>query len=633
MEHGFVVGRFVDSDAGLGPEPVISGSIGRVEFIPMASTVLTETTEVPAKAVRRSRSFTLDGRGVLGEMVDGQFRTGVWLAVGRWRVRTHLRFTDDVDFMTDVTPGHTVENPLSLPLEAPVELPPHAVEVVRTSDRVRAEAAAGRAESALEGVGEAIDNAFPVQPSALYSIPEDYPTIQDAVNDLYLKNIEQGAVIELRISEGHNPSSGVEVSNGDYSNFRVTSVDPIVPVSESFEGNFIGGKSAAMPTLACLVDMRNLGGDGLRAENNSRGLVEPYCGIQNAGGTGCYVGGSSVWAFRSEFSGSNNRNLWITRTSSFCGERGIFSKNKGGAYMVYVSRASRATLDGADCTGALEIAIAALRSQINAMNVDVSDAGSTGLHSTQGSSISFRGGQASNCNRGIVALDGSTLDAGGAQITGSRDSGAVALAGSALNLNGATVTGSANFDISTSGGSTVNANGATYSTRNITAHNTPSPNGIVFGPTPSGRGVFPNEIYVGDTLAAFDTGWRNVSSLATTNLHSSSDLLVRRTMETLYLSGRFYFAMEGSGLADLFSGMPAAWLPQDTTGIVATRGSNLEQHYMRLTTTGILQWRTSSRPTDGRITEAWFTSTFASFNISLPARSGDIPRSLIGSPA
>src|SRR5690554_1478940 len=51
-------------------------------------------------------------------------------------------------------------------------------------------------------------------------IPSDYPTLQEAFDNLANIKVGQGEIIDLVIESGHALTSGVRLDNGYYKNFR-----------------------------------------------------------------------------------------------------------------------------------------------------------------------------------------------------------------------------------------------------------------------------------------------------------------------------------------------------------------------------------------------------------------------------
>lgn len=286
-----------------------------------------------------------------------------------------------------------------------------------------------------------LDGFTQISSSLTVRIPSDYPTLQEAIDDLAPALVSRTETVSLEIEAGHAPSSGIIVRNGNFSSFVITSEDPAVTVSDSFTGSFIAGYSANMPQLATIIDMDDKGEDGYAARSGSTGIVAPFAGIRNAGGRGCYLNQDSrVSAAQSEFTGCNNRNVWISRASTFEGSEGNFSANKGGLRAVYVSRGSVANVFSADISNAVgDIALYVLRSFVCAQDVDVSGAQGDGICATTGSIVAARGVDATNCGFiGIRAMDGGAISADNADASGCGNAGFRASDGSSISARLAT---------------------------------------------------------------------------------------------------------------------------------------------------------------------------------------------------
>lgn len=150
-----------------------------------------------------------------------------------------------------------------------------------------------------------------VNSSITVQIPGDAPTLQAAVDCLAPNNPQ--ITITLNIQSGHNPASGISVSNGDYSQFRITSTDAEVVLSPSFgtSANFIYGLDAKLPRLACLVDANSKANYGYAAWGASVGYVEANCGVKNTWGDGCRAyGGSTIYAFDTIWTGCAKNNTF-----------------------------------------------------------------------------------------------------------------------------------------------------------------------------------------------------------------------------------------------------------------------------------------------------------------------------------
>lgn len=202
------------------------------------------------------------------------------------------------------------------------------------------------------------------------NIPSDAATLQIALDRLTPLNRQ--CTITLNIESGHTLSVRVELSGGDYSQFRIVSEDATVPVGFN-GGTFIGSNGVKMPTLACLIDAASqTSGTGISLDASFM-TIEPGAGAKNCFGNGLSTfNGCIVQANGSIFSGcarSLGQNAGITSWASFV------------------------SADGADC----------------------SNSGGYGCQAAHGGVLNFKGGNASNARRhGIRATDAALVDADGA---------------------------------------------------------------------------------------------------------------------------------------------------------------------------------------------------------------------------
>lgn len=212
------------------------------------------------------------------------------------------------------------------------------------------------------------------------NIPTDYLTIQEAIDDLSPLSVKQGAIIDIIIEAGHQPTAGVLVENGDYSHFRISSVDAEVTLDPAFPAtDIIKGINARMPVLNCLINANSLGVNGYFAENGSSGVVSSGCGIKFASQHGLYA----------------NSGSYITA---------------GGTIFTSCSQGSPAYSG-----------ILAWASKIDAFGADVSGSLYYGAQAAASGTLYFRSGIANNCARHAIratngaitiARDASALNAG-----------------------------------------------------------------------------------------------------------------------------------------------------------------------------------------------------------------------------
>jgi hypothetical protein len=196
-------------------------------------------------------------------------------------------------------------------------------------------------------------------------VPTDAATLQIAFDRI--TPLSAQTQIDVVIQTGHQPASGVSVSNGDYSQWKISSIDAEVTLASSFTGvNFIYGSNAIMPTLNCLVNANTKCDNGYYADKGSSGVVSANCGVKYVNQTGLYADNGSKVAARSS----------------------IFT---------YASQGAGATASG----------ILAWGSQIDAQESDVSNSGYYGAQAAAAGTLNFRQGIADNCVRhGVRATNG-----------------------------------------------------------------------------------------------------------------------------------------------------------------------------------------------------------------------------------
>lgn len=145
MDYGYVVGTFIHP---LGaPAPTDRGLSGTVRFIPHDARRLASPSR---EAGRVSEILHMDQDGhVAGWLVTGVYTVSVTWADGAKRPVFDIR----------VEATHTESAPLDLVLAAPPIPSPEVVVIVSEEERIRAEAAADRAEAAAAEIDVALDPA------------------------------------------------------------------------------------------------------------------------------------------------------------------------------------------------------------------------------------------------------------------------------------------------------------------------------------------------------------------------------------------------------------------------------------------------------------------------------------------
>lgn len=268
-------------------------------------------------------------------------------------------------------------------------------------------------------------------------VPSNYPDLQSAVNEMSKKKTNNETIIDIIIESGYKLSSGVVIENGDYSNIRISSEDPVVYLSIIYEGDFLVCVNATAPLINVLIDMEDVGGKGLYIIEASRAKVGQGKGVINAGGTGLFVRSSFIDAAYSNFSGSNDRNAWFTRGAVGCVASADLSNCKGGETALYVSRSSAVDASSANISNANTTTSAAhcLRSKLNLLDADISNSRSHGIVAWQGSEVAARGVDASGAGRhAIYAGHSSTVSLmEGADVSRAGENGLYAMSKSSIS--------------------------------------------------------------------------------------------------------------------------------------------------------------------------------------------------------
>ncbi|MBY8333108.1 hypothetical protein [Qipengyuania pacifica] len=293
------------------------------------------------------------------------------------------------------------------------------------------------------------------------NIPSDAATLQIALDRLTPLNRQ--CTITLNIESGHTLTAGVNLSGGDYSQFRIVSEDAEVPIA--FSGNvFTGTDGAKMPRLSCLIDaMAQITGNGISLNRSSMD-IDPGCGVKNVWGTGlatinnCSVGANGAEGNLTNFSGAARNGTtgagitaWGSQVSAEycdCTNSGYYGAQAahGGRLAFRYSDASDATRHG---IRASDVAVVDADSAV--ANRCGSDGFGSNLRAFEGGVINFTNGTAidnlANASTGLA--NGAALFAYGA--------------GAAINAPGATITGAARVGVWAERGATITTVGGTVS--------------------------------------------------------------------------------------------------------------------------------------------------------------------------
>ena len=290
-----------------------------------------------------------------------------------------------------------------------------------------AEAGPGRGAHLVEyapgvTVADRLDATAVVQSASFtYTCPGDFATLQEAIDTLSRRVFPQGAVIDLLIPAGSTFPGRVYVTDGDYSMFRIVSEDAVVDVPLGFTGTLIAGYRCRMPSLATVVDMKNLGAVGYGCYRGSIGHLEDGAGCINCLGHGLEARGSFVYCENSVWTGCGVTGIRAEQSATISAQGADVSNTKYRG--LYVSRASTVNFMNGVATncgnepGDNSIvsagAIIARRSYINASESNV--AGSyNGVYGLEASNIAFNGSNADGCGMDGVRASGATrVDASG----------------------------------------------------------------------------------------------------------------------------------------------------------------------------------------------------------------------------
>jgi hypothetical protein len=286
--------------------------------------------------------------------------------------------------------------------------------------------------------------------SLTFQIPTDFATLQNAIDGL--SPTVNNDVITLNIATGHQPASGLVISNGDYSQFRITSTDAEVTVSNSFPaaGIFLDATNASCPVFEILLNMNSRGDRGINLIQSSI-KIESGCGVKNTLNTpdtsaGIYAAScSEVVAPSSVFTG-NGRNIHITTASraNFAGSDLSNAYNIG----AYISRGSILNASNTDFFGAISgtnsVGLFVLRSFVSAISgCDFSDC-RIGCIGVENSMVSVPNSAALNCTFRGYRSESSIIDATNSDATGC-PTGYEVVTNGVIKRNGSTGTNSLVF--------------------------------------------------------------------------------------------------------------------------------------------------------------------------------------------
>ena len=344
-----------------------------------------------------------------------------------------------------------------------------------------------------------------------YYIPDDYSSLNQAISDICNKHSNR-VIVNIIIRSGHRPQLRSYIEGAVLPNVKLQSEDDIVKIGDNLGDtqNLITLKHVQGFQLDCLIDMEGQGNHGLYLQGVSNARINSKCGVINAGGDGLQVRhGSTALAQFTKFTGAGKNitgneeragiSAWGGRvnahgadvsgsahhgaraaysgvldfengTADNCGYHGIRASNSGtvscpgasaknnGIHGIYALYTSYINADRTNVTGCKSVGYNAIGGSIIHANKGVADECNVGVRAGRGSTINFLEGSAFNCiERGIVAEHSSTVEARNSTIRGEQLRGVAAIENSTVNVQNTLIYGSRIRGVEVSGASTVNA--------------------------------------------------------------------------------------------------------------------------------------------------------------------------------
>lgn len=323
-----------------------------------------------------------------------------------------------------------------------------------------------------------------------FRIPSDFATLQEALDTNSLSVRKQGVNIELLIESGHKLTKGLKVKNGDYSNFYIKSVDPIVYLDESFVGvgyestdegfdvvqsendNLIYGLNCVMPVLSCVIDMENKHGTGYYG-TGCTGVITMGCGVINAGRRGCECYTSKFVAKKTMWNGSNMEGFRMQHGSTATA-MGISAddccKSGQGEAAIYISKGCVGNFREGHALRSGTMGLKVRRSRADVERTDFSNATTVGIKAEGNANISAIGCKTNNCGQYGVFIEQGSYVVGIAESKNNRTKDLFVQHGSILSVSGCITTHTIESE---------DKNPKIEDT-NLTCFNTPHGDGMIF---------------------------------------------------------------------------------------------------------------------------------------------------------
>tara|TARA_R110000787_G_scaffold281786_2_gene393278 strand:- start:1132 stop:3306 length:2175 start_codon:yes stop_codon:yes gene_type:complete len=322
----------------------------------------------------------------------------------------------------------------------------------------------------------------PILNDLTVTVPSQYTTLQEAFDTLSKSPTKAGVVITIQIETGHALTSGLDVRDGSYSHFNITSVDSTVTLDAGFTGvstpssvpttnanPIMYVENSTAPKWSILADAQLKDVTGL-TYMESRGIINQGAGVNNANRMGLVVAnGSTVSAHGSSFVNSGEGNRTTTGSTltafeaNFSNARAISEPQAAG---MDVSRgstfncASNAAQNRTNLSGAAQFAINCRRSTVSASRADCSSSGVNAVVVGYNGFVEVSDGLLDNSTSHAINTTAGNVNAKDASITNCGARGVLCDAGGRVNVTGASITNCTGEALYAFNGGEIIANGA-----------------------------------------------------------------------------------------------------------------------------------------------------------------------------
>jgi len=302
----------------------------------------------------------------------------------------------------------------------------------------------------------------PILNDLTVAVPSQYTTLQEAFDTLSKSPTKAGVVITIQIETGHALTSGLDVRDGSYSHFNITSVDSTVTLDAGFTGvstpssvpttnanPIMYVENSIAPKWSILVDAQLKDVTGL-TYMESRGIINQGAGVNNANRMGLVVANAStVSAHGSSFVNSGEGNRTTTGSTltafeaNFSNARAISEPQ---AAAMDVSRgatfncASNTAQNRTNLSGAAKFAINCRRSRVSASRADCSNAGVNAVICGYGGLVEVSGGLLDNSTSHAINVSAAEVNAKDSSITNCGARGVLCASGGRVNVSNSTMT-------------------------------------------------------------------------------------------------------------------------------------------------------------------------------------------------